>query len=290
MNGQSTQSNTTKPERTEHHLEVAASQTEDVDYQILGPSLVECLVQINFTTNSELTVEVSDSSGTQLDSCYTDGFSSCILNFESATPGQFFVNGSCDIDFSFSLFDRWPEIDFSITENVTSDNDPEYFYTIVNSSTEFQLPDDWIWRTSWSLNNESIGSGDSIETPALPLGQHEICLEYCPGSPFVQCAPCKRRECQTINVPEMQTSIHESFNSLQLFPNPFSDHVIIESFAKELFNLKVYNTSAQLLLEKKNCANNQRIYLDEWKSNKSGIYFFVFENDNKVLIKKMIKK
>ena len=84
--------------------------------------------------------------------------------------------------------------------------------------------------------------------------------------------------------------IEESFNSFtQIFPNPCTSEVLIQSNLEQAATISIYNTIGNLLYRKNVADFSKTISINttQWKE---GIYFIKTTIDNKVSVNKLIKK
>ena len=86
----------------------------------------------------------------------------------------------------------------------------------------------------------------------------------------------------------LKTNNNSVEKSFEVFPNPFLNHISINTRYNSSFKIEIINLLGKIVFSKKNVFSNQKIDLS---SIKSGIYFLkvIYKNDSTLLIKKIIK-
>lgn len=160
----------------------------------------------------------------------------------------------------------------------------------INSTEEYFIPLNFFSDTEWILSSGGTISFDpdtkyyKIKVTWTTNGSHTLKarkLNECGYSNFTEFP---------INVGVLATKENNINDSLEVYPNPFSDKLMIKSSAmKNQIKIILYNVTGQIVLQQEVLKNGENYEINNLNSLPKGLYFIEIINGKEKVMKKVIK-
>ncbi len=160
----------------------------------------------------------------------------------------------------------------------------------INSTEEYFIPLNFFSDTEWSLSSGGTISFD----PNTKF--YKIKITWNSNGPHILKAR-KLNECGYSTFTEFPITVgilaaneNNLNNSLEVYPNPFSDKIAIKSsLLQNQIKIILYNTSGQIVLQKGIKKNGDNYELNNLNTLPNGLYFLEIIDGEKKAMKKIIK-
>lgn len=214
-------------------------------------------------------------SGVNKKNGYTQCYFPQLLQKQTGTTNNIVANND-----SYNILNRCYQEPVNVLENDllngASFSLPLSFYTVSQIGTV--SPSSGIGHLTLQSNGVlSFG-------PAIPAGTYTLSYQICSSSPCGNCSNTATITVVVTDLNEPRSKTAENTN-VKVTPNPSNDYFYVDNLNTKQIN--VFDSYGKLVL-KTNVENNSVII--DLSGKPSGIYFMVFESENKKVERKLIKK